>query len=168
MVSEYFEFFSNLNPIMIFILAPIVAGLTARANIYRMMIIGTLVMALPTFLLALGPNLPLFLTYVLLMSVGEAMWQPRFLQWIAEIAPEGKTGMYMGIGQFPWFLTKFVTGLYCGLLRGQVLARIRNWVCRIHSGLMWLIYAFIAMISPVALILARKWMMAGMREKSED
>ena len=24
---------------------------------------------------------------VLLMSVGEAMWQPRFLQWIAEIAP---------------------------------------------------------------------------------
>jgi hypothetical protein len=32
---------------------------------------------------------------------------------------------------------------------------------------MWLIYAFIAMISPIALILARKWMMAGMKERAD-
>jgi hypothetical protein len=30
---------------------------------------------------------------------------------------------------------------------------------------MWLIYAMIAMITPVALVLARKWMVAGMKEK---
>ncbi len=164
MVSDYFEFFSNLNPIMIFFLAPIVAGLTARANIYRMMIIGTLVMALPTFLLSFGPNMPLFLTYVLLMSVGEAMWQPRFLQWIAEIAPEGKTGLYMGIGQFPWFLTKFVTGLYSGYFVANYLPD-PDLGLAMHSGRMWLIYAFIAMISPVALILASKWMAKGMEAK---
>jgi hypothetical protein len=165
-VSEYFEFFSNLNPIMIFILAPVVAGLTARANIYRMMIIGTLVMALPTFLLSLGPSVPLFLTYVLLMSVGEAMWQPRFLQWIAEIAPEGKTGMYMGIGQFPWFLTKFVTGLYSGYFVAKYLPNPELGL-PIQSGQMWLIHAFIAMISPVALILAAKWMTGGMKTKAD-
>jgi len=165
-VSEYFEFFSNLNPIIIFVLAPIVAGLTARANIYRMMIIGTLVMALPTFLLAVGPSVPLFLTYVLLMSVGEAMWQPRFLQWIAEIAPEGKTGMYMGIGQFPWFLTKFVTGLYSGYFVANYLPD-PNLGLPIQSGQMWLIYGFIALVSPVALILAAKWMTAGMRKAVE-
>ena len=165
-VSEYFEFFSNLNPIMIFVLAPVVAGLTARANIYKMMIIGTLVMALPTFLLAVGPSVPLFLTYVVLMSVGEAMWQPRFLQWIAEIAPEGKTGMYMGIGQFPWFLTKFVTGLYSGFFVARYLPNPELGLPT-QSGQMWLIYAFIAMISPVALILARKWMTGGMREKHQ-
>ncbi len=113
-VSKYFEFFSNINPILIFILAPLVAGLTAKANVYRMMIYGTFVMAIPTFLLAITPNVYLFLTYVLLSSIGESMWQPRFLQWIAEIAPEGKVGAYMGIGQFPWFLTKFLTGLYSG------------------------------------------------------
>jgi MFS family permease len=165
-VSEYFEFFSNINPILIFILAPIVAGLTARANVYTMMIIGTLVMAAPTFLLTIGPHLVPFLAYVLLMSIGEAMWQPRFLQWIAEVAPPGKTGLYMGIGQFPWFLTKFITGLYSGYF-------VANYIPRPESGLpmntefMWLIYAIIAMISPVALILARKWMMAGMKEKHE-
>ncbi len=166
-VSEYFEFFSNLNPVLIFLLAPIVAGLTARANIYRMMIIGTLVMALPTFLLAVGPNVPLFLTYVLLMSVGEAMWQPRFLQWIAEIAPEGKTGMYMGIGQFPWFLTKFITGLYSGFFVAQYLPDPALGE-PIRSGQMWFFHALIAMISPVALILAAKWMTAGMKERAGD
>src|SRR5690606_30732491 len=32
-VGEYFEVFSNLNPILIFILAPLVAGLTAKADV---------------------------------------------------------------------------------------------------------------------------------------
>jgi MFS family permease len=165
-VSEYFEFFSNINPILIFILAPIVAGLTARANVYTMMIIGTLVMALPTFLLVIGPHLVPFLAYILLMSIGEAMWQPRFLQWIAEVAPPGKTGLYMGIGQFPWFLTKFVTGLYSGYFVATYIPQPESGL-PINTEVMWLIYGIIAMISPVALILARKWMMAGMMEKHE-
>jgi POT family proton-dependent oligopeptide transporter len=165
-VGNYFEFFSNLNPILIFILAPVIAGLTSRANVYRMMIYGTFVMALPTFLLASGPHTGLFLLYILLMTIGEAMWQPRFLQWIAEIAPEGKTGAYMGIGQFPWFLTKMITASYSGYF-------IANYVPRSDSGLpmrtgeMWLLYGFIAMVSPVALVLARRWMMKGMKKKAQ-
>jgi len=129
-----------------------------------MMILGTFVMAIPTFLLSFGPNTALFLIYVLFMTIGEAMWQPRFLQWIAEIAPEGKTGAYMGIGQMPWFLTKVITGLYSGYF-------VENYIPMPDSGLpfrtgeMWLIYAVIAMISPLALLLAKNWMMKGMKEK---
>jgi len=166
-VSKYFEFFSNLNPIIIFVLAPIVAGLTARASIYRMMILGTLVMAVPTFLLAIGPSVPLFLTYVLLMSVGEAMWQPRFLQWISEIAPPGKTGAYMGIGQFPWFLTKMITGFYSGYFVAKYLPKPETGL-PVHSQPMWLIYGLIAMVSPVALILARRWMVGGMKQMHQS
>ncbi len=163
-MGDYFELFSNINPILIFIFAPLVAGLTARANVYTMMIIGTLVMALPTFFLVIGPYMIPFLAYIFLMSIGEAMWQPRFLQWIAEVAPPGKTGIYMGIGQFPWFLTKFVTGLYSGYF-------VANYIPKPETGLpsnpevMWLIYGIIAMITPVALILARKWMVAGMKQQ---
>lgn len=164
-VSEYFEVFSNLNPILIFIFAPLIAALTARANVYKMMIIGTFVMAMPTFLLATGPNVVVLLSYILLMTIGEAMWQPRFLQWIAEIAPEGKTGAYMGIGQLPWFLTKVITSLYSGYF-------IANYVPKPEENLplrteeMWLYYAFIAIISPIALLLAKKWMEKGMRQKA--
>jgi MFS family permease len=160
-VSRYFEVFSNLNPILIFVLSPLIAALTARSNVYKMMIAGTFVMALPTFLLAVGPNVYLFLLYILLMSVGEAMWQPRFLQWVAEIAPEGKTGLYMGIGQFPWFLTKMITAMYSGYVIARYCPK-PGLGLPMRTGTMWLFYAFIAMVSPVALVLARKWMAKGM------
>ncbi|GAB4186058.1 MAG: hypothetical protein Kow00108_23430 [Calditrichia bacterium] len=165
-VSNYFELFSNINPILIFILTPIVAGLTARANIYKMMIYGTIVMSLPTFLLVIGPRVELFLIYVLLMSIGEAMWQPRFLQWIAEIAPEGKTGAYMGIGQLPWFLTKVVTGLYSGYFIATY-CPIPGPGIEQNTQFMWMFHGLIAIISPIALILAKNWMMKGLKERHE-
>ena len=165
-ISEYFEVFSNLNPILIFFLAPIVAGLTARANIYNMMVYGTFVMALPTFLLVLGPNVYLFLTYILLMTIGEAMWQPRFLQWISEIAPKGMTGLYMGIGQFPWFLTKVITGFYSGWFLMQY-CPIDTLPADMNTEVMWLIYAIIAMVTPITLVLAKGWMTKGLKTKHE-
>jgi MFS family permease len=165
-VSRYFEVFSNLNPLLIFFLSPLIAALTARSNVYKMMISGTFVMALPTFLLALGPNVYLFLLYILLMSVGEAMWQPRFLQWVAEIAPEGKTGLYMGIGQFPWFLTKLLTSLYSGAVIARYCPK-PGLGLPMNTGAMWLMYAFIAMISPIALVLARNWMAKGMTRQGK-
>ena len=166
-VGEYFELFANINPILVFLFAPVIAALTAKTDIYKMMIYGTLVMALPTFLLAIGPNVYLFLTYVLLMTVGESMWQPRFLQWIAEIAPEGKTGAYMGIGQLPWFLTKMITAFYSGYFVANYIPRPESGI-EMRTGEMWFFYGLIAVVSPIGLILAKKWMKKGMKEKAEN
>jgi len=91
------------------------------------------------------------------MTVGESMWQPRFYHYLTELAPPGKTGAYVGIGQLPWFLTKFLTGMYAGwfLQRFCPAEGVR------HSEQMWLIYALIAMVSPVALLLTRSWLRGG-------
>lgn len=163
MVSKNFEFFANLNPIMIFVLAPLVAAVFARKNAYTMMIIGTLIMAAPTFLLVIEPSPALLLLYIFLMTIGEAMWQPRFLQWIAEIAPPGKTGAYMGIGQLPWFLTKFITASYSGWFLRQYCPAEGP----MNTQTMWFIYACIAMVSPIALILAKGWIGRSMHERVE-
>jgi len=113
-IGDNFEFAVNLNPLLIFIMVPIVAAITRKRNVYNMMIIGTLVMAAPTFLLVLGPTPYALFGYLLIMTVGEAMWQPRFLQYAAEIAPEGRTGAYIGVAQIPWFLTKAIVPIYSG------------------------------------------------------
>ncbi|MBN2365460.1 MAG: MFS transporter, partial [Calditrichaeota bacterium] len=102
-----------------------------------------------------------------LMTIGEAMWQPRFLQWIAEIAPEGRTGAYMGIGQFPWFLTKMITATYSGYFVSQYIPQPETGL-PMQTGKLWFIYGLIAMISPLTLWLAKKWMMEGMKKKSSD
>jgi MFS family permease len=165
-VQDNFEFFVNLNPILIFILTPMVTALTSKKHPYKMMIIGTFVMAAPTFILATGPTFFNLIAFLFIMTIGEAMWQPRFLQWVAEIAPKNMTGIYMGIGQFPWFLTKIVTSLYSGWF---IMKYIPEGVPQeqMSSETMWLIYGFIAIISPVALLLAKGWMMKGFKTKHE-
>jgi POT family proton-dependent oligopeptide transporter len=163
-VSENFEFFVNFNPILIFLLAPTVAALTAKKDTYKMMILGTLVMAAPTFILATGPTIYNAFAYLIIMTVGEAMWQPRFLQWIAEIAPKNMTGIYMGIGQFPWFLTKFITSLYSGWFLTRY-CPVDTPVEQLHTESMWFIYGCIAIMSPLALLLARRWMGKDMEDR---
>lgn len=165
-VADNFEFFTNFNPLLIFILTPMVAALTTKSNTYKMMILGTFVMAFPTFILALGPSIYTVFAYLTLMTIGEAMWQPRFLQWVAEIAPKGMTGIYMGIGQFPWFLTKVVTSLYSGWF---LMHYAPEGVApeQMNTETMWFIYGCIAMVSSIGLFLARGWMIKGFKVKHE-
>jgi len=166
-VSENFEFFVNFNPLLIFILAPIVAALTAKKDTYKMMILGTFIMAAPTFFLTLGPSLPNVFAYLIIMTIGEAMWQPRFLQWIAEIAPKNMTGIYMGIGQFPWFMTKIITSLYSGwFLMNYAPAGVPP--DQLNTEILWFIYGCIAIITPLTLLLARGWMGKKLSNQSLD
>jgi len=157
-IGNNFEVATNFNPLLIFIMVPMVAALTQKRKVYGMMIAGTFVMALPTFLLALGPSFWTLLGYLVLMTVGEAMWQPRFLQYAAEIAPEGRTGAYMGVAQFPWFLTKVITSLYSGWFLVNYCPKDAP-LNALNTETMWFIYGCIAMVSPVLLILGRKWVM---------
>jgi dipeptide/tripeptide permease len=130
-----------------------------------MMIAGTFVMSVPAFILAFGPSIGTLFGYLILMTIGEAMWSARFLQWVAEIAPPDMTGLYMGIGQFPWFLTKVVTSLYSGWFLMQYCpAGVPPE--EMHTGTLWLVYGAIAVISPVGLFLARGWMKKGFRERA--
>ncbi|MFA4839470.1 MAG: MFS transporter [Candidatus Neomarinimicrobiota bacterium] len=163
-VSTNFEFFVNFNPILIFILAPMVAALTTKKDTYKMMIIGTFVMASPTFILATGPTIWAVFGYLILMTIGEAIWQPRFLQWVAEIAPKGMTGIYMGIGQFPWFMTKIITSLYSGWFLMHYCPEASGLPEQMNTETMWLIYGCIAMLSPIALLFSKKWMGKGLEK----
>jgi len=112
----------------------------------------------------MGTSIYLVFAYLIVMTIGEAMWQPRFLQWIAEIAPKGMTGIYMGIGQFPWFMTKVLTSLYSGwFLMHYVPMGVPQ--DQMNPQMMWFIYGIIAMVSPIGLILAKGWMGKAMEKK---
>jgi len=165
-VSDNYEFFVNFSPLLIFVLTPVVTALTSKKNTYTMMIVGTFIMGAPTFILALGPNIAGLFAYLILATLGEATWSARFLQWVAEIAPKSMTGIYMGIGQFPWFLTKVITSLYSGwFLMHYCPAGVPPE--QMHTGTMWFIYGVIAMMTPLGLLLGSKWMRKGFKERAE-
>ena len=148
------------NPLIIVLGVPIITALTRKTSVYRMMFVGSLVSALPTFLFLFPPNFYLLMAYLVLFSLGEAMWQPRFLQFAAELAPEGKTGAYVAWANLPWFMIKFVAGWYTG--------RMMDVYCPADGPLrtesMWLIYGLVAMLSPVLLVLGSRWVKRGLED----
>lgn len=161
-IGDYFEFAVNLNPLLIFVLTPIAAAFTQKAKVYNLMIIGTFIMGAPTFLLALGPNPLNLFSFLFFMSLGEAIWSPRFLQYAAEIAPDGRTGAYMGVAQFPWFLTKLIVPLYSGWFLQHYCPDSGP----LRTETMWLIYGGIAMLSTVLLVLALGWVGRDFKTKA--
>lgn len=161
-VADKMEWIVNIsNPLIIVLGVPIITALTRRVNVYTMMIIGSLVSAVPTFMLATGPNFWLLLSYMIIFSIGEALWQPRFLEYAAEIAPPGKTGAYIGLAQVPWFIAKMTTGFYSGTIMEKYCPEGGPF----RTETMWLIYGVIAMTSPIGLLLARKWVMKNFRRQ---
>jgi MFS family permease len=156
-VGARFEWVSGLNPAIILLGTPFVAAVTARIHVVKMMVAGTLVSAVSSFLLVPGPNLTALIAYVVLFSVGEAMWSSRFYEWIATSAPANRVGTYMGVALIPWFLAKATTGLYSGsMLKAFCPADGPK-----DTGTLWLIYGAIGLISPIALAAAARWLKQG-------
>lgn len=153
-IGQYFEICANLNPILIFLLVPTITAITAKRKTYNMMIWGTLVMGSSAFILAFGASPTTLFSYLIMMTVGEAMWSARFLQLATEIAPEGKAGQYQGVAQLPWFLTKFLVPL---LYSGRMMEKYCPATGEQNTQFMWLVFGIIAVSTPVMLILAKKW-----------
>jgi POT family proton-dependent oligopeptide transporter len=159
-VGARYEWFQGLNPVIIVIFVPLIAALTRKVNIINMMIIGTSISAVTTFILVPGAHLWTLITYVVMFSFGEAVWSSRFLEYVANLAPAGQVGAYMGLAGIPWFLAKATTGLYSGHMIAKFLPEGGS---PDHSGTMWLIYAFIALISPIGLIIGKRWVQKGVK-----
>ena len=163
-VGNYMEVLVNwINPLIIFVGVPLATVLTRRFHVYTMMIVGSLVSAVPTFLLCFGPDLKLLISYFVLFSIGEALWSARFLEYASELAPPGRVSQYMGLAQVPWLLAKGTTGLYSGYLLAT-LCPADTPADQMHTGRLWLIYALIAMTTPIGLWLARNWVHRGLHQ----
>ena len=166
-VADRMEWLVNwINPAIIFIGVPLSSALTRKINVYKMMMAGSLVSAVPTFLLCAGPSLGRLITYFVLFSIGEAMWSARFLEYASELAPPGRVSQFMGLANVPWLLAKATTGFYSGyMLATYCPANLPR--AELHTGTMWFVYGCIAMLSPIGLFLGRKWVMKGLHTVSE-
>jgi len=160
-VGQRFEYFPNvINPLTVVILSPLFAALFRRTNLVSLMMVGSLVTALPTFLFCLPEREWLLLAYTVIFSAGEALWQPRFYEFAANVAPEGRMGEFMAAASMPWLMAKFGTGLYSGWMM-ELFCPSRDSHARVW--IMWAIFGVVALISPVGLFAARRWLRAGLR-----
>jgi len=167
-IGDKMEWLVNwINPLIIFFGVPLATMLTRRFHVYTMMIVGSFVSAAPTFLLGFGPDLRLLITYFVVFSIGEALWSARFLEYASELAPPGRVAQYMGLAQIPWLLAKGTTGMYSGYLLATLCPKDVPPE-QLHTGTLWLVYACIAMISPIGLWLGRNWVHRGLQQPNRS
>ena len=164
-----------LNPAIIVILVPLIGALAQKISSYKMIVIGTFFSAAPCFLLVLpneffaglvdtqfggwlkwfldidGNLSPVYITlviFVLVFSVGEAIWSPRLYEYTASVAPRGREGTYMSLSILPYFVAKF----FVGPLSGFLLEHYCPSDGARDSSTLWWTVAVIAIVSPVCIL----------------
>lgn len=167
----------SVNGLTLLVLVPIVGALTQKIPAFRMLIVGSVVSASSVFIMALptewfrplansflgdviahrwlgvagevNPYYVMIFLFVLFLSIGEALWNPRLYEYTAAIAPKGQEASYMSLSFLPYFVAKFFVGMFSGML----LARYCPKTGVRHSETMWLIIAVMTLITPVGLLL---------------
>jgi len=174
--------FGSLNPAMIIFLVPLISILTINIRSYTMLLWGTAISAGSVFLcflpetMALGigdswlgtwifdywleapigsqdPFVVSLVVFIIVFTIGEAIWSPRLMQFSAEIAPRGKEGAYIALAMLPYFLGK----MGAAVLSEQLTTRYFNadMVTYPDHEMAWLAIGSMAMISPIGMLIFR-------------
>ena len=86
-------------------------------NAYTQILLGSLISGLSPLALAISPSIPASVIFVILLSIGEALWSPRLYDYTVSIIEKGKEGIYLGLSHTPLFFA----GLLSGVVSGELL-----------------------------------------------
>jgi MFS family permease len=102
---------------------------------------------------SVNPWYVMIFLFVLLLSVGEAVYSPRVYEYAAAIAPKGQEASYGALSYVPFLLAKVLVGTVSGVLLAEYCPASGPR----HSQTMWLIIALMTTICPLGLITLRRW-----------
>lgn len=73
------------------------AGLTSHLDAFSVMLPGLWCQALSPLLLAYYPSIGSAIVWVAFLSIGEVIWSPRQSAWVANLAPDGREGVFLAL-----------------------------------------------------------------------
>jgi len=140
-----------INPFLIVILVPIFAPLSYQFSAYSQIAFGALITSISPFFLSNEPYLWSAVMFVVVLSIGEALWSPRLYEYTIFITEKGREGIYMALASSPMFLATLVTGTTSGYLLENFCPEKGEK----HSGKMWLLIGLFTLSSPILLYLLK-------------
>lgn len=136
-----------INPALIMILVPLISAATTKVDPLIMIHRGCYVSAASVFFLVISTSITSCILFVVVLSIGEAIWSPRLYDYTMQIAQEGREGTYMALSSAPLFLAK----LPVGMMSGYLLQKYCPEEGPRNSKVMWLIIGATTASSPVLL-----------------
>ncbi|MFN8607543.1 MAG: MFS transporter [Vulcanimicrobiota bacterium] len=158
-VADRLEYCFALNNALLFLGTPLLTYLTLRLNLLSLMIGGSLVSALSLAFLMLPPQTVWLALFVVFFSLGEAVWQSRFFEYVAHQAPPGQVGAAMSFANFPWFVAKTAAGSYSGWMLMHFIPKAGPQ----HPEILWGSYLLGALLTPLSLLALGSWLAQGLQ-----
>lgn len=154
----------SINPALIIILVPIVTAATTKVDPLLMIHHGSYISAASVFFLVLSTSVPACVLFVMVLSIGEAVWSPRLYDYTMSVVKEGREGTYMALSSAPLFLAK----LPVGFMSGYLLQKYCPEEGERRSKIMWLIIGLTTAVSPLLLTIFWKYISQRDEDDSKD
>ena len=106
----------SINPALIIILVPIITAATSNIDPLVMIFYGSYISSISVFFLVLSTSIWSAIVFVIVLSIGEAIWSPRLYDYTMSIVKEGREGTYMALSSAPLFFAKLPVGFLSGYL----------------------------------------------------
>lgn len=136
-----------INPFLIVILIPIFAPLSYQFSAYSQITFGALITSLSPFFLIIDTQMWSAIMFVVILSIGEALWSPRLYEYTIFITEEGREGIYMALASSPMFIATLITGATSGMFLEAFCPEKGPK----QSWKMWSLIGLITLTSPVLL-----------------
>jgi MFS family permease len=151
-----------INPAIVIFLVPVMTAITSRMNAYKVILFGSFLAAGSVFILGLGEAIVYIVLFQVVLSIGEAIYSPRVYDYTASIAPPGREASYMAYSKAPMFFAKVAAGPATGFLLFHLCPEEGER----NTELMWIIVGISTIISPITLLLGRKWLDVQSRKRA--
>ena len=101
----------SINPAMIVLLVPIIGALTTQFAPFDMIHYGAWISGISPIWMVFSSQLWSTAAFVATLSLGEAIWSPRWYDYSMSVAPDGKEGLFTALTSAPLFLAMLPTGM---------------------------------------------------------
>lgn len=135
----------------------------AQSTLGELIFVNWLKMAPDVAGLAASPPTPAYwplIFFIVVFTIGEAIWSPRLMQFSTEIAPRGKESTYLSLSVLPSFAAKLVVGPLSGVLL-QVYTPVdpetKEVLAHPHHAMIWFWVGVMALVTPIGFFLCGKW-----------
>ena len=169
------SWYANVNPLVVVLTVSLVTQYMKRFSALTSMTIGMFIMPISALCMASGnmlgsetilgmhPVAFMMVIGIVFQGLGEVFISPRFLEYFSLQAPKGEEGMYLGFSHLHSFLSSifgfglsgFLLSRYCP--DPSEFATTAEWqAATAHAHYIWYVFASIALVSAIALIVYGK------------
>jgi dipeptide/tripeptide permease len=146
------EHVTVINAGTIILLQILVSNIVKHTKALPTMITGIAMGTLGMAILATDTTIWVFMTGIIIFSIGEMTAHPKFISYVGLIAPEDKKALYLGYAFLYGVLGSFIGGILGANLYVHFVDKFNQ------PNVLWIIFSLIGVVTIIGLILYNKFL----------